>query len=53
MCFSCWLNLEFIWSFFGPVCVIITVSKVMGGITVEVEVVFCLFKKSFYFSFFR
>lgn len=24
---SCWLNLELIWSFFGPACVIIVVSK--------------------------
>lgn len=30
MCFSCWLNLDFLWSFFGPVCIIITVSD-MGG----------------------
>lgn len=47
MCFSCWLNLDFIWSFFGPVCVIIIVSKIMGVITVKGKVLktFCLFKK--------
>lgn len=27
MHFSCWLNLNSIWSFFGPACVIIFVSK--------------------------
>lgn len=46
MCFSCWLNLDFIWSFFGPVCVIIIVSKFMGAITVKEQVIktaFCLF----------
>lgn len=49
MCFSCWLNLDFIWSFFGPVCVIIIVSKFMGAITVKEHVIktaFCLFKKN-------
>ena len=24
---SCWLNMELIWSFFGPACFIISVSK--------------------------
>ncbi|KAM8844528.1 adhesion G protein-coupled receptor E5 isoform 1-T1 [Spinachia spinachia] len=30
----CWLHLEFIWSFFGPVCVIITVNVFFFLITV-------------------
>lgn len=30
MHFSCWLNLELIWSFFGPACVIIIVSKIIS-----------------------
>nr|XP_019949922.1 PREDICTED: adhesion G protein-coupled receptor E1-like isoform X1 [Paralichthys olivaceus] len=30
----CWLNLEFIWSFFGPACVIITVNIFFFLITV-------------------
>uniref|UniRef100_A0A674P324 CD97 antigen-like n=1 Tax=Takifugu rubripes TaxID=31033 RepID=A0A674P324_TAKRU len=30
----CWLNLDFIWSFFGPVCVIITINIFFFIITV-------------------
>lgn len=50
MCFSCWLNLDFIWSFFGPVCVIIIVSKIIRVITVKgkvLKITFCLLKTKY------
>lgn len=30
MNFSCWLKLEFIWSFIGPACAIIIVSTIIS-----------------------